>query len=477
MSYILGENRNQITLFPEVIDDYITEDNSVRFIDAFIDSLKINNFKYSTTKQTGRPPYNPKGLLKLYVYGYLNHIRSSRKLEKETHRNVEVMWLIEKLTPDHKTIANFRRDNKDAIKQTLKEFTLLCKKLALFGGELIAVDGSKFKAVNSKKQAFTKKQIDEKIVNIEKYIEKYFEELDKSDQEELGVNKPTKKELQEKIKSLKNNKDKYNKIKTEIEKTGQNNICLIDPDARLMKEGGSNKKVISYNVQTAVDDKYNLIVNYDVVQDANDLEQLNNLAKESKEILESEEIDVLADTGYYNGKEIEKCIKNGIIPYISKPKAGLNKKIDLEFYPDKFKYDKEKDCYICPNNENLTFKSNKKSEKGYNVRLYKTLSCQNCKLKQKCTISKTGRTIHRSEYAEYMEEMSVRVNENKEKIKKRKSIVEHPFGTIKESFGYRTFLMKGLENVKTEFGLTILAYNMKRVINELGVKTIIKALV
>lgn len=476
MSYIKGENRNQITLFPEVIDDYITEDNSVRFIDVFIDNLKINDFKYSETKGMGRPPYDPKNLLKLYVYGYLNHIRSSRKLEKETHRNVEVMWLLEKLTPDHKTIANFRRDNKEAIKQVFKEFTLLCKKLNLFGGELIAVDGSKFKAVNSKKRVFTQKQLEEKLADIEKYIENYLTELDSNDEEESNINKPTKKELEEKIKSLKNCKDNYQKIKNELEKTGQSHICLTDPDARLMKEGGSSRKIVSYNVQTSVDDKHNLIVNYDVVQDANDLYQLGRISTESKEILESKKLEVVADTGYYSGKEIKSCKDNGIIPYVSEPKLSLDKKIDPEFYPDKFKYDNENDCYTCPNNQILSFKGTKQSDRGYTVRLYKTSSCQNCKFKSKCAVSKKGRTIHRSEYAEYMEEMRNRLKSNKAKIKKRKSIVEHPFGTIKESFGYRKFLMKGLANVKAEIGLAILAYNMKRVINELGIKKLIKAM-
>ncbi len=476
MPYVLGKNRNQITLFPEIIDNYITDDNSVRFIDVFVDNLKISGFKYSETKETGRPPYNPQDLLKLYIYGYLNHIRSSRKLEKETHRNVEVMWLLEKLTPDHKTIANFRRDNKKAIKQVFREFTLLCKKLDLFGGELIAIDGSKFKAVNSKKRVFTQNQLAEKISDIEKYIENYLNELDNNDKEESNINKPSKKELQEKIKSLKSRKHGYQEIKKELERTGESHICLTDPDARLMKEGGSSRKNASYNVQTSVDAKYNLIVNYDVVQDANDKCQLSNMAVESKEILGSKNLEVLADTGYYSGKEVKKCLDNEIIPYISETRISHDEKITSEFYADKFKYDNEKDHYVCPNNQELTFKGTKKSERGYTVRLYKTPSCQNCEFKPKCALSEKGRTIHRSEYAEYLEDMRNRLKSNKKKVRKRKAIVEHPFGTIKESFGYRKLLMKGLANVKTEMGLAILAYNMKRAINELGIKKLIRAM-
>ena len=211
MTYIKGSNRDQIILFPEIVDDYINEDNQVRFIDAFVNSLKVNNFKYSETKNCGRPPHDPKDILKLYIYGYLNCIRSSRKLEKETHRNVEIMWLIQKLTPDHKTIANFRKDNKEAIRQVFKEFTLLCKNLKLFGCELIAVDGSKFAAVNSKKRAFTKDKIKEKLEHIDKHIQDYLDELDKNDDEESDIHKPSKEELGKKIKALKDRKNEYQK--------------------------------------------------------------------------------------------------------------------------------------------------------------------------------------------------------------------------------------------------------------------------
>jgi transposase len=283
MAYVKGENRNQITLFPEVIDDYITEENQVRFIDAFVESLNLINFKYGQTKHSGRPPYNPKDLLKLYIYGYLNNIRSSRKLEKETHRNIEVFWLIQKLQPDHKTISNFRRDNKKVIKQVFKEFTVICKNLELFGGELIAIDGSKFEAVNSNNRAFTKTKLQERIKEIEKYIDEYFEELDKNDDEESGIKDFTKKELKEEIHSLQKKKEEYEKLQEQLENSGNTQICLTDSDSRLMRTGHNGKNVC-YNAQVAADEKHNLIVDYEVTNHENDLNELSNISIKAKGI-------------------------------------------------------------------------------------------------------------------------------------------------------------------------------------------------
>ena len=269
MSYVKGENRHQITLMPEVIDDYITEENQVRFIDAFVEKLNLTDFKYGQTKQTGRPPYNPKDLLKLYIYGYLNNIRSSRKLEKETHRNIEVFWLIEKLQPDHKTISNFRSDNKKELKQVFKEFILICKNLKLFGGELIAVDGSKFEAVNSNNRAFTQAKIEERMKEIEKHIEEYLEELDKNDDDESGIKDFNAEELKEKINSLQKRKEEYQNLKEQLNNSDQTQICLTDPDSRLMRTG-HNGKDVCYNVQVGVDEKYNLLVDYEVTNHEND---------------------------------------------------------------------------------------------------------------------------------------------------------------------------------------------------------------
>jgi len=473
VAYVKGKNRNQITLFPEVIDDYITEENQVRFIDAFVESLNLINFKYGQTKYSGRPPYNPKDLLKLYIYGYLNNIRSSSKLEKETHRNIEVFWLIQKLQPDHKTISNFRQDNKKLIKQVFKKFTVICKNLELFGGELIAVDGSKFEAVNSNNRAFTKTKLQEKIKEIEKYIDEYFEELDKNDDEESGIKDFTKKELKEEINSLQKRKEEYEKLQEQLENSGNTQICLTDSDSRLMRTG-HNGKDVCYNVQVAADEKHNLIVDYEVTNHENDLNELSNISIKAKETLEVEEIETLADVGYYNGKEIKKCFENGITPYVSKPKSSGT---DKKFNKSKFKYYSEKDVYVCPNDSELKFKKKKKGKNGEIYKVYRGKNCNQCKLKEKCTKSKTGREVRRWEHEEILDEMAKRYELNKEKTKKRKHIIEPVFGCLKRNFNQGYMLLKGIPEVSAEFSLSALAYNIKRVENIVGIKKLIKATV
>jgi transposase len=471
MSYIKGRDRNQILLFPEIVDDYINEENQVRFIDAFVNNLKVNNFKYSETKKCGRPPHDPKDILKLYIYGYLNGIRSSRKLEKETHRNVEIMWLIQKLTPDHKTIANFRKDNKDSIKQVFQEFTLICKNLKLFGCELIAVDGSKFAAVNSKKKAFTKDRIKEKLENIDKHIQDYFNELDKNDDEESDIHRPTKKELEETIKYLKDKQNEYQKLQEQLENSGDTQICLTDPDSRMMKTVGGGRDVC-YNVQVAVDAEHNMIVEYDITNRENDLNELSNISIKAKESLGVDGLEVLADKGFYTNCEVKKCIDNGITPYIPKPNSNIKGEL---FNKKKFNYDKEKDVYICPNNCELRHRKNIK-DKGMKIKIYQGKACTSCAFKAKCTKNIKGRMVQRWEYEEIMEEMEIRLKANQEKFKKRQSTVEPVFGTLKRNFNQGYFLMKGITKVDVEFGLSALAYNIKRAINELGIQKIIQAM-
>jgi transposase len=472
MSYIKGKDRDQIILFPEVIDDYITEDNQVRFVDKFANNLDMSKFKYAQTKNTGRPPYNPSDLLKLYIYGYLNNIRSSRKLERETHRNIELFWLLEKLQPDFKTIADFRKDNKEAIKGVFKEFTSICKNLKLFGCELIAVDGSKFAAVNSKKRAFTKKTIEKKLVSIDEHIQDYLDELDKNDEEESDIDKPTKEELEEKIKSLKKRKKDYEKLQEELEKSGNTQICLTDPDSRMMRTPGNGRDVC-YNVEIAVDEKHNLIVDYEVTNQGNDLNELGNISIKAKETLEVESLEVLADTGHYTNTEIKKCLDNGITPYVLKPPTN-NK--ERGFSKDKFKYDKELDKYICPNNCELSYSRTIKDKKGNYWQQYRGKDCDNCESREKCTKSKRGRIIERWEHEEIMEEMEKRVKENQDKYRKRQSTVEPVFGIIKRDFNQGYFLLKGLPKVDTEFSLSSLVYNIKRAINEVGIKKLMEAM-
>lgn len=474
MAYVEGVNRDQITLFPEAIDDYITEDNPVRFIDAFVGGLDLSEhgFKYSDTNPTGRPPYNPADLLKLYIYGYLNRIRSSRKLEQETIRNVELMWLLCKLSPDFKTIADFRKDNRKAFKKVFREFTLLCRKLKLFGGELIAVDGSKFRAVNSSQRNFTEKKLQKALKAIDEKIEAYLNELDEADQKETQDKRLSAKDLQDKIQKLKDRKGKYGELFKEMKDSGETQISLTDPDSRSMPK--SPNAPVAYNVQTAVDEKHKLIVAYDITNEVTDRNQLSKMAKQAKDTLEAEELKVVADMGYSHGKEIKACEEAGIEPYVATPVTSANRKLGL-YGKEQFIYDPEKDVYRCPSGQELTYRFDT-HELGRHIRYYTTSTCRDCEVRSKCTRNKSGRRITRWIDEEIIEQMQKRIEENPELMKKRKQIVEHPFGTIKHWNDQGHFLMRGLEKVKAEIGLSALAYNIKRVINILGVTKMIEAL-
>jgi len=386
MEYIQGTDRRQEILFPEIIDDYIEEGNPVQFIEAFVNSLNLKElgFKHAELNSTGRPPYDPADLLKLYIYGYLNRIRSSRLLEKECRRNVEVMWLLKKLAPDFKTIADFRKDNRDAIKRVFKEFVFLCKKLDLFGGELVAIDGSKFKAVNSKKRNFNDAKLKKKLKDIEEKIEQYLEEIEENDNSEAHDRLPDKKELNGKIELLKERKEEYQELSKKLKESGKTQISLTDPDSRAML---NNQKIeVCYNVQIAVDEKNKLILDYEVTNAVEDSDQLSEMSKRAN-ILEVEELKVTADSSYYNPEEIKECLDNGIIPYVPERNADGRKNIDPSFYKRKFTYDKEKDVYVCPagNVLKLWATYNARTEK-----LYKTEKCSSCELRLKCTSHKRG---------------------------------------------------------------------------------------
>lgn len=471
MAYIKGTEREQIILFPDAIDDYIEEDNMARFIDAFVDGLDMVSlgFKHSVTKETGRPPYDPKDMLKLYIYGYLNKVRSSRRLEKETRRNVELMWLIKRLTPDFKTIADFRAANTGAIRSVFKEFTLVCKRLDLFGAELIAIDGSKFRASNSKKKNFTRKKLEKSIKEIEKKIDDYLGDLDENDKDELDSPKPTAEELKEKIDALKARKDDYQNLLEEMEKEDISQVSLTDPDCRSMM---NNQRVEPcYNIQTTVDSKHKLIVDFEATNEAADQNQLSKMATRAKEILETDQLEVTADKGYYDGEDIKATVDEGIIPFIPKPQAKETK--DGCFCKDKFIYDKNNDIYICPAKCELVFVKEAK-QKGKKMRFYEGQSCPSCTLKEKCTKA-LKRTVSRWEHEEILEEMQERVLLNQDKIRVRQWLSEHPFGTLKRGFDQGFMLLRGLKKVNTEASLSFLAYNIKRAINIVGIKDLIAA--
>lgn len=435
-----------------------------------------------TGKETGRPPYHPGILLKLYIYGYLNRIRSSRLLEKEAHRNVEVIWLTGRLAPDHKTIANFRRDNGKAVREVCRAFTRFCRDLDLFGGELVAIDGSKFKAVNNKGRNFTNRKLKRTMKDIDKKIDAYLQELDENDAKEPEERKLTAEELKEKIKTLRERMKKYRGFQKHMEESGETQISLTDPDSRSMPVGGGRTTDVAYNVQMSVDSKHKLILDHEVTNEVTDRSLLSQMSGRAKEALSVEELDVLADMGYYDGQQVKDCTEAGITPYIPKADTSANRKLGL-FAKDDFLYDQEQDCYWCPAEEKLTFRfpwpdrqDRQATEKGRERRYYATPACGGCALKHACTRSKDGRRITRWVYEDVLEEMEARVQDEPEKVKLRKTIAEHPFGTIKRHMDQGYFLMKGLPNVGAEMSLTVLAYNIKRAVKILGVPKMLQAL-
>ena len=476
MGFIDGVPRDQLIMFPQSLDEYISNDNPVRFVDAFVDRLDLRalGFKHAVPEETGRPPYHPGIQLKLYIYGYLNRIRSSRRLEKEAKRNVELMWLLGKLAPDFKTIADFRRGNREAIRKACREFTLYCRESGLFGGELVAIDGSKFKAVNSRQRNFTARKLETLTQRVDEKIERYLKELDANDSQEVDSQKPTAEELQEKIETLRKRKQGYEELQERLDESGETQISLTDPDARSMRVGRARGTEVAYNVQITVDDKHNLIVDHEVTNEVTDRGQLSTMAIRAKEILGVDELDALADMGYYHGREVRTCLEEGITPYIPKPDTSANKRLGLYGKQD-FRYDSEKDCYRCPAGEALTFRS-QTTERGRDIRYYATTACKDCDLKSKCTRNERGRRITRWVHEALMEEMERRVLNDAEKVGKRKRIVEHPFGTMKRGMNQGYFLMRRLPNVRCEMSLTVLAHNIKRVINILGVPKMVRAL-
>jgi transposase len=475
MRYIQGTDRDQTTLLPEVVDDYITEENPVRFIDAYVDGLDLADmdFTYSETKDTGRKPYNPADLLKLYIYGYLNKIRSSRQLEKATHRNIELIWLMRRLYPDFKTIADFRKDNKKSIKNVCRDFTLLCKKLDLFGCELIAIDGSKFSASNSNGRNFTKNKLEKLIKRIDDQIDAYLRDMDNVDRTEKDVKTPSVDDLKEKIEKLNKRREKYQGLKSQLEESGETQISLTDPDSRMMNTTGG--KDVAYNVQIAVDSKHKLIVTHEVTNDCTDEQQLHPMAREAKEVLDVDSLDVLGDAGYWERQNIKKCQEDRICTYVPGPTKSHNKSLGLYTNAD-FLYDPQEDTYRCPAGEVLTQRGLRKRKKsGLTEKTYTTHACYSCPQKPKCTRSKTTRYIYRWVDEEVMELLKKRVQENKEKVELRKSLVEHPFGTIKHWMGHRYFLTRGIEKVSAEMSLSVLSYNLKRVLNIVDFKELMAA--
>jgi len=478
MHHVQGQERDQLTLFPEALEDYIAKENPVRFVDAYVDGLDLKGlgFRHALLEETGRPPYHPADLLKLYVYGYLNRIRSSRQLEKEAGRNLETMWLLKRLTPDFKTIADFRRDNRRAIRRVCWEFILFCRQLDLFGGELVAIDGSKFKAQNAKGRNFTQSKLKRQMKELEKKVDEYLEELDEADEGEKDLpDKPNADQLREKIEAMKRRQAELRQLEEQMKQSGQSQISLTDPDSRSMPVGGGEATVVGYNVQLSVDSKYKLIVDHEVTTDVTDLGLLSRMAGRAKRALGVDQMDVIADKGYYDGQEVKACLEEDITPYIPKANTSANRKRGL-FTKEDFRYDPDQDGYGCPAGQTLTYRFTT-VEQEREIRYYSNpAACRECGLKLQCTRNKRGRRITRWVDEHLLEAMQARVRAEPEKVGLRKQLAEHPFGTIKHAMNQGYFLMRGLEKVRAEMALTVMAYDLKRVIRILGVPRMIEAL-
>lgn len=489
MRYIQGENREQITLFPEAMDDYIDENNTVRVIDVYVDNLDLKNLNFAKHEpnETGRPMYSPQDMLKLYIYGYMNRIRSSRRLETESKRNIELIWLLSKLSPDHKTIARFRHENRKALKNVFHDFIKLSIKLGLYGKELISIDGSKFKAVNSKERNFNNEKLAERIQRIEAKIAEYISELDKNDGKESTLEKGFNADkIKEIIKKLEARKIEYKSITDELEQIGETQKSLTDPDSRLMKANG--KLDMCYNIQTAVDGKNGLIAEFIVTNQVNDKGQLYDVAVATKETLGVDVITAIADRGYENATEIAKCIKENINPQVAMESESIH--ICMETTEEATKpenhvngrciYDKNRNIGICPMGEIL--KPSTYNKKRRRIIFANSKVCKKCN--SKCTIEDYKKFEVAAKKEDFKREYDdtnlklrqIEIKPDKKMILKRKCLSEHPFGIVKKCMDSSYCLTKGIDNVLGEFSLAFLAFNIKRAINILGTKKIIQGI-
>jgi transposase len=475
--FIQSTDRTQVTLFPEQLEDYVAEDNPVRVVDVFVEQLDLGKLGFDgvTPMKTGRPAYHPTVLLKLYIYGYLNRIQSSRRLERESQRNLELIWLMERLAPDFKTIANFRKDNGKAIRKVCSQFVALCRKLNLLTEAIVAIDGSKFKAVNNRDNNFTTNKIKRRREQIEASIERYLSALETADrQDQADFTEAKIQRLQEKIALLKEQMARLDNIETELEKTPDKQISLTDPDARSMATSGRGTGIVGYNVQTAVDTKHHLIVAHEVTNVGHDRNQLANMAEQAKTAIGVDELTTIADRGYFSSEEIRKCHENGIIPIVPKCTTS-GAKADGRFDKADFIFDAEKNEYQCPAGQRLIWRFSG-VEHGLTLHRYWSSYCPQCPIKAQCTPS-NYRRVSRWEHEDILDTMQARLDRAPDSMRIRRQTVEHPFGTLKAWMGSTHFLTKTLDRVSTEMSLHVLAYNLKRVLNILGTAALIEAMV
>jgi transposase len=471
--FIEGEERSQTVLFPESLDEWITDDNPVRAVDAFVEELDLFELGFGRAEpaETGRPGYHPATLLKIYIYGYLNRIQSSRRLEREAQRNVELIWLTGRLMPDFKTIADFRRDNGRAIRNVCREFVELSRRLGLFSEALVAIDGSKFKAVNNRDKNFTPHKLKERRKQLEESIDRYLKELDRADREPTSVPEGRVSQLKEKIAKVKEHIRALGKIERELPKTPDQQVSLTDPDARSMATSGRGTGIVGYNVQMAVDTEHHMIVAHEVTNEGHDRDQLAPMANLARDAIGQKKVTVLADRGYFKSEQIRLCDEAGMMPLVPKPMtstAGFEGRFDKR----DFVYDATRDEYRCPAGERAIWRMTT-IEDGLRTHSYWPSTCPRCPIKAQCT-SSSFRRIRRWEHEHVLEAMQERLRQMPEASRLRRQTAEHVFGTLKAWMGATHFLTKTIPKVRTEMSLHVLAYNMKRAISILGVQPLIE---
>ena len=474
--FVEGVDRGQSTLFPQCLEDWICEDNPVRAVDVFVDGLDLAEHGFSgiEPEATGRPSYHPSVLLKLYIYGYLNRVQSSRRLEREAGRNVEAMWLTGRLAPDHKTIADFRKDNGAAIRKVCTQFVALCRELGLLMMASVAIDGSKFKAVNTRDKNFTRAKMDRRLAQIEESVARYLSQLDTADLQEPSEALAAKVvHLKEKLAKLASEQERLKALEKEMLSSPDQQILLTDPDSRSMATSGRGSGVVGYNVQIAVDTQHHLIVTHEVTNTGSDRSQLANMASQAKEVLEADHLDVVADRGYFNSTEILACEQADITVTLPKPMTS-GAKADGRFGKQDFVYLPAEDVYRCPAGEKLTYRFTRE-EADKMLRRYWTAACPDCPLKSQCTPA-SERRISRWEHEHVLEAVQQRLDRNPQAMRQRRETAEHPFATLKMRMGATHFLMKRLPKVATEMALHVLAYNLTRVMNIIGVPQFLAAM-
>lgn len=473
--FVAGTNREQMTLFPARLDDYVSEDNPVRAVDVFVDTLDLDKLGFIRVHplDLGRPGYDPRMMLKLYIYGYLNRVPSSRRLERECQRNIEVIWLTGQLTPDFKTIADFRKDNGKAIREVCRAFVAVCRKLDLLSSASVAIDGSKFKAVNARDKNFTEAKMKRRLERIDKSIARYLSQLETADRHGDAVPEAKVKHLKSKIEKLQDEIVRLNAINTEMLASEDKQISLTDPDARSMATSGKDTGIVGYNVQAAVDTGHHLIVAHEVTNVGRDIHQLYNMAEQARTEMDVEKLEAVADRGYHEGDEIKACEDADITVTLPKPQTS-GAKAQGRFGKQDFVYVAEDDVYLCPAGKRLPYRF-QNVERGKTIRRYWTNVCNGCALKAECT---TGpeRRISRWEHEAVLEKVQARLDHNPDAMRVRRSTAEHPFGTIKCWMGATHFLTMTLPKVATEMALNVLAYNMKRVIAIMGVDALLDAM-